>query len=46
MGKLYNISMRLTNRNSNSNNLILDKMTINSWNLTTETIIESVEYVE
>jgi hypothetical protein len=45
-GKLYNISMRLTNRNSNSNNLILDKMTINSWNLTTETIIESVEYVE
>jgi hypothetical protein len=40
-GKLYNISLKLTH----TNKLILDKMTISSWSIITDTI-ESSEYVE
>lgn len=40
-GKLYNISLTLTH----TNKLVLDKMTVSSWSITTETI-ESSEYVE
>lgn len=39
-GKLYNISLKLTS--SSSNNLILDKMAVNSWSLTTDTIKSTV----